>query len=451
MAKGRYHFIGITGIGMSALAKLLLERGESISGSDPGSSALTKHLENEGAKIFTTHEAHHVENADVVVYSSAIKSQNPELIRAREKGLRILKRGELLAELFNEKSGIAVAGSHGKTTTSSMLGSVLLELGFHPTVAVGGIITHLGSNAISGTGESFVAESDESDGSFLLLTPKHALLTNIDNDHLDHYGSVEALRTAFEDFLARVPAEGKVIVNGDDPGIRGSEAILSRAITFGLQSGQYRGSDLQCSASGSDFKLTTPVGETYAFSIAHLGRHNVLNALGVITLCLELGLTPEKIQRGLSVYRGVGRRLERLLQRNGFTLLDDYGHHPTEIRTTIASIKEVDPRPLTILFEPHRYTRTKNFWDDFVECFSGADKVYILPIYAASESALPEITSEKLVEAQRRRGIAVEFLPELSGMKGILLEEMKKDSVLLTLGAGGISKTIRSIVDSLPL
>lgn len=446
MAKHHYHFIGIAGIGMSALAKLLLERGETVSGFDPGSSILTQELSRLGANIFSSHKKDNIAGADIVVYSSAIKTGNPELEEARSAGLRLMKRGELLAELFNTKSGIAVAGSHGKTTTSSLLATVLTEANKKPSIAVGGIISHLGSNAFSGSGDYFVAESDESDGSFLFLNPKHGILTNIDNDHVDHYGSLEQLSSAFESFLARIDKKGSILVNADDPGIKNAPAILENYRSFGFEGRDYKILELTCSANGSRFKLQSKTSNSLEFSLPYLGRHNAYNAVAVSSLCLDLGLTPQEIQKGLSVFRGVGRRLEKIFSASRFTLIDDYGHHPTEIRTTIKSIKEVDARPLTVVFEPHRFTRTKNFWEDFVHCFNGADKVYVSPIYAASESPIEGITSEALVEAQLKAGLNVEFIPDLSRMKEIKDTLLSKEAILLTLGAGGISKKIREIV-----
>lgn len=446
MSKTHYHFIGIAGIGMSALAKLLIERGDKVSGSDQGSSTLTEKLSELGAKIYSGHEARNITGAETIIVSSAIRAENPELAAAREQGLRILKRGELLAELFNKKTGLAVAGSHGKTTTSSLLATVFHETQRSPSAAVGGIISHLKTNAFSGSGEYFIAESDESDGSFLWLNPFYAILTNIDNDHVDHYGSVEDLSKAFVSFLGRVPEAGKVIVNADDPGIQKIPGLIRENTSFGFTSGDYRASKLECSANGSQFLVTKPDGISVSFFLPHLGRHNVANAMGVIALCFELGFSETEIQQGLSVFRGVGRRLEKILSEKKFILLDDYGHHPTEIRTTIDSIKEVDPRPLTVIFEPHRFSRTKNFWQDFIACFASADKVYISPIYAASESPIPGITSEALVEDMKKFGVNVEFLPELSGMKSIKNSLVNEESILLTLGAGPISKKIREIV-----
>lgn len=445
MAKLHYHFIGVAGIGMSALAKLLLERGEKVSGSDPGSSVLTEELKRMGAEVFHSHSGDNISGANVIVYSSAIKKDNPEFKLSLEKGLKILKRGELLAELFNSRSGIAVSGSHGKTTTSSLLATVFLESGLNPSVAVGGIISHLGTNALTGEGESFVAESDESDGSFLLLNPKHAILTNIDNDHVDHYGSVEELAKAFENFLARVDKDGVVMVNSDDPGIQKSSELLQRYKSFGLK-GDYQILDLKCSADGSKIQLRSPNGKEFDFFLPYLGRHNAYNAVGVAALCLEIGLSPEEIQKGFSVFKGVGRRLEMIHAENGFTLIDDYGHHPTEIRTTIKSIKELDSRPLTVIFEPHRFTRTKNFWEEFISCFQGADKLYLSPIYAASETPIEGITSEALVLAQKETGLDVEFISDLSQMREIKDSLLSKNAILLTLGAGGISRKIREII-----
>lgn len=446
MDKKHYHFIGIAGIGMSALAKLLLENGERVSGSDPGSSVLTDELSRAGVRIFKDHHKDNIKGADFIVYSSAIRKTNQERIEAIEKGIPVLRRGELLAKLFNNKQGIAVAGSHGKTTTSSLLATVLRETGAMPTAAVGGIISHLGTNAFSGKGDLFVAESDESDGSFLLLSPAHAILTNIDNDHMDHYGTVAELTGAFERFLTQVRSGGKILVNADDPGIQRAAGLIGTHLSFGIKAGDYLGHDLKCSADGSTFNVTTPSHETHTFFLPHLGRHNVYNALGVIALCIELGFKAAAIQQGLSVFRGVGRRLEKIFSHDNFTLLDDYGHHPTEIKTTIQSIKEVDPRPLVIIFEPHRYSRTQNFWQDFTECFSGADKVYISPIYAASEDAIDGISSEALVDAQKRLGLNVELLPDLSGMREIKNNLLVTECILLTLGAGGISKKIREII-----
>lgn len=447
----KFHFIGISGIGMSGLAEILLSRGCIVSGSDLNQSELTEKLSTRGACIFQGHSASNVEDADVVIYSSAISHNNPEWIRATEKGLPRLKRGELLARILNQDWGVAIAGSHGKTTTTSLVSSILISAQKDPTFIIGGIVNHLGTNARNGSGKLVIAEADESDGSFLYLRPRMVALTNIDDDHLDHYLTRDKITAAFQDFVESLPKDGVLIFNQDDQGTLALTLPPSRkCYSYGLnQNADYRANDVESRADGTRFSVSFK-GEYLGEVQTHLwGKHNVSNCLAAIALTHQLGLSFTEIETGIKTFTGVGRRLEKLWQKENFVVIDDYGHHPTEIRATIKALKEVDERPLCVVFEPHRYSRTKNFWEEFKRAFTGADEIYISPIYPASELAIPGVTSERLCEEMVSSGMKVIYLKDLSEMEGLVKKKFMGDEIFLTLGAGPISKKIRGIVKSL--
>jgi UDP-N-acetylmuramate--alanine ligase len=450
----KLHFIGIGGIGMSGIAEVLLDLGYTVSGSDLNASPVTENLKKKGAEIFIGHKAENVEGSTIIVYSSAIDTKNPEVIRARQLEIPMIRRAEMLAELMRLKFGIAVAGSHGKTTTTSLIATIFQEAKLDSTYIIGGIVNNLGGNARKGDGEFLIAEADESDGSFLLLNPIMSAVTNIDDDHLDHYGSREKIIEAFVEFVNKLPFYGRVALNANDPASLSIKSKVKRPVVwYGIDlegdAADYVAREVELSAGRTEFDLYYKGEKILRFKTNLMGYHNVSNTLAAISISHEAGLHWDVIQKGILSFQGVGRRLEKLYEKNSFVVIDDYGHHPTEIKATISTLKKIDSRPLCVVFEPHRYSRTQNFWKEFQECFEGADELYITPIYAASEHPLQGISSEALVEEMKKRGKRVYFLSSLDGMKNLLETKKVKDSVFVTLGAGAISKKVREMVKAL--
>jgi UDP-N-acetylmuramate--alanine ligase len=452
LKKTRLHFIGIGGIGMSGIAEVLLDLGYEISGSDLSSSPVTEHLKEKGALIFKGHQADQVDGSTLVIYSSAIDPKNPEFARAAELSIPMIRRAEMLAELMRLKFGIAIAGSHGKTTTTSLIATIFQEAKLDATHIIGGIVRNLGGNARKGDGEYLIAEADESDGSFLHLNPIMAVVTNIDNDHLDHYGSQEKIVEAFKEFVNKIPFYGRIALNINDArSVQCKKDIKRPMVWFGIEAAaaDYNATNVKASAEGTSFDLSYKGEFTKRFSINQIGQHNVSNTLGAIALSHEAGIDWDVIQSGLLKFQGVGRRLETVYKRESFIVVDDYGHHPTEVLATISALKNVDSRPLCVVFEPHRFTRTQNFWTEFQDCFEGVEEIFISPIYAASEKPIDGITSENLVQEMKKKGMKVQFLPSLQGMEALIRERQTKSGIFLTLGAGAISKKVREIVNSL--
>jgi UDP-N-acetylmuramate--alanine ligase len=455
--KIKIHFVGIGGIGMSGIAEVLLSLGYPVSGSDIANTATTLSLQKNGAEIHLGHQESNLENAGLVVYSSAIDGTNPEIQRAKRERIPLVRRAEMLAELMRLKYGIAIAGSHGKTTTTSMVATIFHDAGKDPTHIIGGVVSNLGGHAKKGDGEFLIAEADESDGSFLHLNPIMAVVTNIDNDHLDFHKTEENIRKAFTDFINRLPFYGKVALNAHDAGTKKIMDFVKRPyVLFGIARGlddrvalDYSADKVIFQPGHTEFDLWSKGSRVGRIVTQTSGEHNVLNALAAIAISHESGLTFPQIIAGLAKFQGVGRRLERLWQKNGFEVIDDYGHHPTEIRATLATLKNVFKKPICVVFEPHRYSRTQQLWQDFVDCFSDADEVFVGPIYAASEAAIPGITSEKLVLALKAKVPHTTFLPNLDKMRDLIVERQNKDMVFLTLGAGSISKKAKAIVQEL--
>ena len=450
----KLHFIGIGGIGMSGISEVLLDLGYSISGSDLNASSVTENLKSKGAEIFIGHAAANVEGSTLVVYSSAIDPKNPEFARAQELKIPMIRRAEMLAELMRLKFGIAVAGSHGKTTTTSLIATVFQEANKDATHIIGGIVSNLGGNAKKGDGEFLIAEADESDGSFLLLNPIMAAITNIDDDHLDFYGTKEKVVEAFVEFVNKLPFYGRIALNANDASSVAIKTKIKRpTVWYGIEMNstevQYIARNVKLSASGTSFDLYYQNQLVSSMQTHMLGMHNVSNTLAAIAISHEAGLEWKIIQSGLLKFQGVGRRLEKLYNQNDFLVIDDYGHHPTEVKATISALKNVDARPLCVVFEPHRYSRTQNFWKEFQECFEGCDELYVLPIYAASEKPMEGITSEALVSEMKAKGKNVKTLGSLKEMEPVLKAHQKSGQIFLTLGAGSISKTIREMVKSL--
>jgi UDP-N-acetylmuramate--alanine ligase len=436
------HFVGIGGIGMSGIAEVLLNLGFTITGSDLKLTAITERLGGLGAKIHEGHAASNVGEARAVVVSSAVDEDNPEVQEARRRQIAVIPRGELLAELMRLKYGIAVAGSHGKTTTTSMLATMLSQAGQDPTVVVGGRLKAMGgSNARLGQSELFVVESDESDGSFLKLSPILAIVTNIDREHLDHYSSIEEIREAFVDFVNKVPFYGAAVLCLDDENVqRILPQVKRRTITYGTRAqADLQVTEQACTHFASDFHLRTRNADLGAFHLQVPGAHNVLNAAAAIAAGLELGLQLDTMREALRDFAGVDRRFQMRGEERGVTVIDDYGHHPTEIRSTLAAARQCRYRRILAVFQPHRYSRTFHLMDDFARCFYHADSVFMLDIYAASEKPIEGVTGEALAERVRAFGHrSVEYVGGVDRAVDAVVASAEAGDVVLTLGAGNV-------------
>jgi len=440
--KQHLHFTGIGGIGMSGIAEVLLNLGYTISGSDLKLTPITEHLAAMGAKIYEGHAASNVGGARALVVSSAIDERNPEVQEARRLQIPVIPRGELLAELMRLKYGIAIAGSHGKTTTTSMTATILNHAGLDPTVMVGGrVATMGGSNARVGRSDFLVVESDESDGSFLKLAPILAIVTNIDREHLDHYASLEEIREAFIEFVNKVPFYGAAIVCLEDDNVKTIlPAIRRRTITYGASTqADLEASEIACGPFASDFCLRYRQNALGRFQLHIPGRHNVLNATAAAAVALELEVSPDRIREALASFSGVDRRFQTRGKERGITVIDDYGHHPTEIRATLAAARLCGFRRVHVLFQPHRYTRTLHLLDDFGRAFHQADTVLVLDIYAASEQPVEGVNGEAVAERIRQFGHrGVEYVGTIErGVEAVAAVAQPGDLVL-TLGAGSV-------------
>src|SRR5579871_184734 len=436
------HFTGIGGIGMSAIAEVLLNLGYQVSGSDLRLSPLTERLKTMGAKVFEGHAAANVDGARALVVSSAVDEQNPEVQEARRLQIPVIPRGELLAELMRLKYGIAVAGSHGKTTTTSMTATILNFAGLDPTVVVGGKVgTMGGANARVGRSDFLVVESDESDGSFLKLAPIIAVVTNIDREHLDHYPSLDKIREAFIEFVNKVPFYGAVIVCLDDENVQSVlPAIKRRTITYGTTAqADVQASEIACGPFSGDFRLSYRNHDLGKFHLGIPGRHNVLNAAAAVTTAMELEVKPDTIREALATFNGVDRRFQVRGKERGVTVVDDYGHHPTEIRATLDSARLCGFRRVHVLFQPHRYTRTFHLMDEFARSFHQADSLFVMDIYAASEKPIEGVSAEMLVERIRQFGHrGVEYVGTLDRGVEALWNAARDGDLALTLGAGSV-------------
>jgi len=436
------HFVGIGGSGMSGIAEVLLNLGYTVSGSDLRLSSVTGHLQALGARVFEGHAADNVEGAHVVVSSSAVRPSNPELTEARQRGVPVIPRAEMLAELMRLKYGIAVAGSHGKTTTTSMLALVLDRGGLDPTVVVGGRLGVLGSGARLGRGEYLVAEADESDRSFLKLTPTVAVVTNIDREHMDAYRDLADIQEAFLGFVNKVPFYGCAVLCLDDPPVK---AILPkverRVVSYGLsQQASVSARDLELLPTGSSYTATLAGRPLGTVTVKVPGAHNVTNSLAAVAVGLDLELPFEAIQQGLQSFTGVDRRFQVRGEARGVLVIDDYGHHPTEIRATLETLRlRAGERRTLVLFQPHRFTRTQALWDDFCRAFGEANVLRLVDIYPASEEQLPGVSSEALARAIAERGHPnVAWLGDLGAASERLAQEVAPGDVVLTLGAGSV-------------
>jgi len=451
----RLHFVGIGGIGMAALAELLHAQGFEISGSDLADGLTVERLRELGIRIAIGHDRTSVGQADTVVRSSAIAEDNVELEAARQSETPIISRGALLAEVMRTKDAIAIAGSHGKTTTSAMTAHLLESAGLDPTALIGGRVPRPGgyaSPAKLGSGDLLVAEVDESDGSFLLTRPVMAAITNVDPEHLDYYGSREALLEAFTRFANSVPFWGAAILGIDHVGIREiAPAIASRQVSFGFSpEADVRATKVEDIPGGQRCEVQLRNGDHFHFDLLMPGRHNILNALAAIAIALEQGVEPAIISEAFPTFPGVARRFERKGEQNGIEIVDDYAHHPTELRATLAGARSVHPGPITAIFQPHRYTRTRDCWEDFTTAFADADRVIICDIYAASESPIAGIDAECLVKAISEAGHpAAYFGGSLEEIEQTWVRRFEAGELVMTLGAGSVSNLGPRILDAL--
>uniref|UniRef100_I2Q539 UDP-N-acetylmuramate--L-alanine ligase n=1 Tax=Desulfovibrio sp. U5L TaxID=596152 RepID=I2Q539_9BACT len=435
------HMIGIGGSGMSGIAEVLLNLGYEISGSDLAMSQTVKRLGGLGAAISIGHGRENLGHADVVVKSTAVTNDNPEVVVARERGIPVIPRAEMLAELMRLRTGIAVAGTHGKTTTTSLLATIFTEAGLDPTVIIGGRLNAYGAGARLGQGEYLIAEADESDGSFLCLAPIASVVTNVDADHLDHYAGLEAIDDAFVEFLNGIPFYGVNVVCLDDPGVARLLPRINRPfITYGFgEKARLRGRILETGAK-SRFLVSLDGEDLGEMRLNHPGRHNVLNALGAIGVSLETGIAPAVIAEALAKFGGVGRRFEIKGERAGVVVVDDYGHHPAEIRATLATARAVYPdRRLVVAFQPHRFSRTKALFGDFCTCFEAADTLLLTEIYPASEAPIPGVSGESLARGIRQVSKTdVSYYPDFAAVEAALPGILRPGDLLLTLGAGSV-------------
>ncbi|HBL15509.1 MAG: UDP-N-acetylmuramate--L-alanine ligase [Elusimicrobia bacterium GWA2_69_24] len=456
----RVHFVGIGGVGMSGIAQILLNLGYTVSGSDLKETELTRSLADAGARVRIGHRAGNIRGADVVVFSTAVDLANPELRAARAAGIPVARRVELLAEIARLKKTITVSGTHGKTTTTAMIALALEKAGVDPTVIVGGQVAlsrgGQGSTAKLGLGEYLVAEADESDGSFLKLFPLVAVVTNVDDDHLDHYGTFAALQEAFLEHLRHLPFYGTAVLCADDPVVRSLLPKVDRpVVTYALADSRVRadwiGRLLPTAPGRGECRMEVRYrGKKLGLLALRVpGRHNALNALAAVAVGRVLGLDRARLFAGLSEFRGVGRRLELLGEAGGIRVIDDYGHHPTEVRATLAALRTVFPRGgkrgargprgrrVVVLFQPHRYTRTKSLFRAFGAAFAAADQVYIMDIYPAGEKPIRGVSSRLILDAMARQGRRAQAFTRTVD----LMRDLREGDVLLTLGAGDVWKS----------
>ncbi len=453
----RVHFVGIGGIGMSGIAELLANLGYEVSGSDAKGSEVTARLQQWfSVRVFEGHAAANIDDADVVVVSSAIRRTNPEIVEAERRGIPVIPRAEMLAELMRLHFAIAVAGSHGKTTTTSMIALALERAGLDPTAVIGGRLSVFGSNARLGDSEYMVAEADESDRSFLMLWPSIAVVTNIDREHMESYGSLDALQQAFADFANKVPFYGSVVACADDPNLAAVlPRVKRRVVTYGFdRDATVSGTDIEVGSFGGRCSVHRRTG-TASESLGRLelsvpGRHNLQNALAAVAVGDRLGLSFEQVAGALRDFPGAERRFERHGEAGGVVVVDDYGHHPTEIAAVLAAARATLNRRLIVAFQPHRYTRTEQLLHDFGPAMKDADEIVLTDIYAASEEPIPGITVETLAEAIRRgSGRPVHVVSSVDDVIPRLVELARPGDAVITLGAGSIGSIPRKLVDAL--
>ncbi|MFY0529517.1 UDP-N-acetylmuramate--L-alanine ligase [Archangium gephyra] len=446
------HFVGIGGIGMSGIAEVLLNQGYKVSGSDLKASDITRRLQGLGATIFEGHRAENLVHSDVVVISSAVRKDNPEVVTARQRKIPVIPRAEMLAELMRLKYAVAVAGSHGKTTTTSMVATVLSAAGLDPTAVVGGKVNVLDSNAKLGKSELMVVEADESDGSFLHLHPSITVVTNIDPEHMDHYGTLDNLKDAFTAFCNRVPFYGLNVLCLDNPNVQSLLPRLEkRAVTYGSSHmADYRLEGIRLEGFTTRFEAfrrDEPLGE---FRVRMVGAHNALNALAVIAVAEEMDIPLDVVRSALSEFGGVQRRFTVRGEAAGVTVVDDYGHHPTEVQATLAGARRAFGRRIVVAFQPHRYTRTHDLLKEFATSFNDADVVFVSSVYAAGEERISGATGDALADAVRAHGHRdVTFVEKRTDLAREMLPRLREGDIVLTLGAGDITHVGPELVELL--
>nr|WP_255668025.1 UDP-N-acetylmuramate--L-alanine ligase [Acidaminococcus hominis] len=447
------HFIGIGGAGMSALSYVMIKRGYQVSGSDAKPGYMATNLAKEGALVFIGHSACQIERAEVVVVSTAIHPDNPELVEAKKRQVPVIHRSDVLAYLMNKHKGVAVAGAHGKTTTSSMLSCITCEGGLDPTIVVGGIVNNLGSNAVNGKSDYVVAEADESDGSFLKFHPYLAVITNIENDHLDHYGSEENIQAAFAKFVEQIKEDGKAILCYDNAKVRAlGEKTGKTVISYGIDSkdADYRAENIEYGKNGTTYDILYKNEVIGKGQLIVPGRHNVLNSLGAIAAARELGIPLESILASLAHFSGAKRRFETKGKVGGVWVVDDYAHHPTEIAVTLKAARQTQPERLVCVFQPHRYTRTQLLLDQFAVAFKDCDELIITDIYAASEDPIPGVSGEMLAhKIAETTGQKVRYISGQDKIEETLEREVRPGDLVITMGAGDIYRLGEQLVQAL--
>ncbi len=447
------HFIGIGGAGMSAIAYVLIKRGYDVSGSDLNAGHMSAHLAQEGAMVYMGHAACQVDDAEAVVISTAIHADNPELVAAKKRNIPVLHRSDVLAAIMNAADGVAVAGAHGKTTTSAMISCIAAEGGIDPTVIIGGEVSSLGGNARNGAGRFVVAEADESDGSFLKLYPYIAVVTNIEDDHLDHYGTEENIYQAFKQFVGNIKEGGKAILCFDNPKVRRLAGETSGAvITYGVEGedADYVAKNIAYGVSGTSYELYYKGEFLTKVELAVPGRHNVLNSMGAFAAGREMGIAVESILASLKKFGGAKRRFETKGKASGVWVVDDYAHHPTEIGVTLKAARQTQPKRLLCVFQPHRYTRTKLLFDEFCRCFADCDELILTDIYAASEEPIPGVSSMQLAEGiKAATGQEVLYIGKLAKAEEYLEREVQPGDLVMTIGAGDVFKIGEELVREL--
>ena len=439
----RIHFVGIGGIGMSGIAEVLLNLGYKVSGSDLKAGPTTQRLEKLGGKVSIGHAAENVADADVVVVSSAVRPDNVEGVEAKKRQIPVIPRAEMLAELMRLKYGVAVAGSHGKTTTTSMIATVLGHAGYDPTVVIGGRLNAIGSNARLGKGDFLVAEADESDGSFLKLSPTIAVITNIDREHLDHYADLAEIQAAFVTFANKVPFYGAAVLCLEDPHVQAIiPRIERRIVAYGLSSqADVAASDVQFENFGSSYTLQRHGERLGAIRLQIPGLHGILNSMAAAASGFELEISFEKISQALAAFQNADRRFQIKGEKRGVLVVDDYGHHPTEILATLGAARRSTDRRIVVVFQPHRYTRTVALEEEFTRAFNHAAVLVLLPIYAAGEHPLPGVTAERLAAQINKFGHRdVNYAESFEEAQRILEEKLREGDLLITLGAGDVWK-----------
>ncbi len=452
----RIHFVGIGGAGMGGIAEVLLNEGYQISGSDIGENQVVKRLKGLGASIVIGHQAENVDQASVIVVSTAINQDNPELVAAKQQRIPVVRRAEMLAELMRFRHGIAIAGTHGKTTTTSLISSIFAQGQLDPTFVIGGLLNSAGTNARLGSSRYLVAEADESDASFLHLQPMVAVVTNIDADHMETYqGDFEKLKDTYIEFLHNLPFYGLAVVCIDNPVIRELLPRISRqVITYGFSDdADVRAVNYQQSAGVSHFTVEIDGQEPLAMSVNLPGEHNVLNALAGVAVAKDEGVTNEAICQALSDFAGIGRRFEQLsnltTEAGSMVLVDDYGHHPSEVKATIKAMRQGWPdKRLVMVFQPHRYSRTRDLYEDFVEVLSEVDSLFLLDVYAAGETPLPTADSKSLARSIRQRGqVEPVYVSEPGKLAELLASQLQDNDMVITQGAGSIGAVAKNLAD----